>query len=198
MQENLIQTAKSIKGKRIIGSSETYGNLDLPKESFVKGIAEKYNLGYIILQKPEFSKGNEAVILYNKTAPNIRDIIKIYIKYQKLEGQAEKLTKEENIILGNAFGLPAYEIKAFINDVFPKYTEEQKKKQVYKLIDKEAQHRNITSEEFVIKLRKDIKKVWEESGNKTYKEIWNLYPSDSLEISENQFGKIFEYLVFNK
>jgi hypothetical protein len=197
--DDLIKVAESIKGDRVIGSYETFGESFIFNKKDVSDIANKFNLKFKILKFPEYPKESEGIVFY-KNVPNIDYVVNIYLKYQRNGGQAEKLTKKENIILGKAFGFSQEEIQYFIKDVYSINKEDE---YYMSIAAKEAQHREIPVKEFINKLYKDAKKVYDESKPdpesgimiKNYKGIWNLYPAESLLISEEDFFDLLLWIV---
>ena len=197
LNNDIIDVAKSIKGDRIIGSYETAGEFFPFNKKDISDVANKFNLKFKILKFPKYPKESEGVIFY-KSVPNIDYILNIYLKYQRNGGQAEKLTKKENTILGKAFGFSEDEIKNFLKNIYPTIT----KNTLGDLIEKEAKHRGMSSKDFITKLSKDAKEVYdnsipdEESGFlKHYRDIWGLYPEESLLINPEDF---FDIMLMSK
>ncbi len=110
LQNELETEASSIQGKRIIATLDDFESLiTFPKESVIRNIANKYNVGYLIKKYPT----NQSIIFYNKSHPNSKQAIDLYNRYMT---DYNSLSNNEHFLLGTFFGYSRDEIKDFIDE----------------------------------------------------------------------------------
>jgi len=110
-EENLIDSASSIKGERIIATLDDFGNDEsLPPKSLIHNVAVKYGVGYAIEKYPE----GKAIIFFNKLNSNSQIALKLYNKYMN---DYSSLSKKEHEKLGGFFGYGDGEILDFVSNL---------------------------------------------------------------------------------
>lgn len=98
-----------------VNTNRQLGSIECVPEHLVRDVERHlHNLGLqtLVIRTPD----NDYTIAYHRNCP--KDILQLYVKYERMGGDAEALTPEEHRVLGRAFGYSEDEIEWFIQEVF--------------------------------------------------------------------------------